>query len=357
MIWKKSLLRSEWVLTRSVLPSAKFVEALNTRISFGFPLRLGHENREDWTCPAITKMPANLMGIDVGFSADRPTTGIACLEGDQLTLERAGTAWESREAKIPKGFHPSVIAIDGPLLPGGAPHDIRRHVESVFIRTPFHNRCRPGLSHHGVGLELRQASGNACTQFGSILTASVLLNGGTVCHEGPIVEAFPNAFLGVLMPEVELLAAPRFKRGRRFDWLYTQMVTSGRLKSLLSESLHLPDVVWHRLRTETDHELRAALICFLTAALADKGTASIIGETQGGWFWLPPWSLWEPWATRGLESAEKRMALKVTSVLDGPSAIGQDLISERVSKHRLVLTKGKLARLNTSPPTKPVTEF
>jgi hypothetical protein len=148
-------------------------------------------------------MATNLMGIDVGFSATRPTTGIACLEGDHLSLERAGTAWESRKAKIPNGFQPSVIAIDGPLLPQGAPHDIRRHVESVFIRTPFHNRCRPGLSHHGVGLELRQASGNACTQFGRILAPPVLGTSGIVCSKGPIVEAFPNAFLGVLMPEDE----------------------------------------------------------------------------------------------------------------------------------------------------------
>jgi hypothetical protein len=263
-------------------------------------------------------MPANLMGIDVGFSATRPTTGIACLEGDQLTLERARTAWESREAKIPKGFHPSVIAIDGPLLPEGAPHDIRRHVESVFIRAPFHNRCRPGLSHHGVGLQLRQASSEACTQFGRLLEPPVFGTDGSVCHKGPIVEAFPNAFLGVLIPEVELLAAPKLKRGRRFDWLYERMVTTGRLEFLLSENLDLPDAVWHRLQSETDHELRAALICLLTAALAAKVTAAIIGEAEGGWFWLPPWSLWQTWATRGLESAEKRMALKVTSVLDGP---------------------------------------
>jgi hypothetical protein len=50
------------------------------------------------------------------------------------------------------------------------------------------------------------------------------------------MEAFPIAFLSVLMPGVELLAAPRFKRGRRFDWLYDRMVTTGRLESLLSES-------------------------------------------------------------------------------------------------------------------------
>jgi hypothetical protein len=41
------------------------------------------------------------------------------------------------------------------------------------------------------------------------------------------------------------------------------------------------------LRCETNHELRAALICLLTAVLASKGTAAIIGETEGGWFWLP----------------------------------------------------------------------
>jgi hypothetical protein len=99
------------------------------------------------------------------------------------------------------------------------------------------------------------------------------------------------------MAEVELLAAPRFKRGHRFDWLYDQMVATGRLGSLLSKDLDLPDEVWQRLRSETDHELRAALICLMTAALAEKGTAAIIGEAEGGWFWLPPWSLWEPWAT------------------------------------------------------------
>src|ERR1700736_3957546 len=100
-------------------------------------------------------MPTNLMGIDVGFSVTRPTTGIACLDGDQLSLKRAGTAWKSREAQIPTGFQPSVIAIEGPLLPFDADQHIHRHVESVFIRAPFHNRCRPGLSDRGVGLELR----------------------------------------------------------------------------------------------------------------------------------------------------------------------------------------------------------
>jgi hypothetical protein len=94
------------------------------------------------------------------------------------------------------------------------------------------------------------------------------------------------------------------------------VVTTGRLESLLSKGLNLPEVVWQRLRSETDHELRAALVCLLTAALAEKGTATIIGETEGGWFWLPPWSLWHPWAKEGLETATNRMALKINSLLE-----------------------------------------
>ena len=170
------------------------------------------------------------MSVDVGFSKTRRTTGIACLEGDHLTLERVGTAWESREAIIPKGFQPSVIAIDGPLVPLGTIQTIRRHVDYIFIHAPFHNRCRPGLSHHGVGLELRQASGDACAQFGRLLAPSGLANASTICREGPIVEAFPNAFLGVLTPEVDMLSELKLKRGRRFDWLYERMVTSGKIR-------------------------------------------------------------------------------------------------------------------------------
>lgn len=112
-----------------------------------------------------------LMGIDVGFSITRATTGIACLDGDRLYLRRATTAWENRKIGIPHGFRPSVMALDGPLLPQGADMLVR-HCESVFVRAPFHNRCKPGLSHWGRGLELRRASAEACVQFGQTLACS-----------------------------------------------------------------------------------------------------------------------------------------------------------------------------------------
>lgn len=246
------------------------------------------------------------MGIDVGYSDTRATTGIACLDEDRLFVARAGTAWAKREAVIPRDFVPSTIALDGPLLPEGANELARRGCESLFVRAPFHNRCKPGLSHAGSGLDLRRATAEACLQFARRLPEPVGFRGQFVCREGPIVEAFPNAFLGVLTPESDFMAAPKFKRGKRFDWLYQRIVASGSLEARLSPLLRMPLIVWERLRRETDHELRAALICLLTAALAKAGIAEIVGEETGGWFWLPPRRLWERWASDGLGRASAR---------------------------------------------------
>lgn len=159
-------------------------------------------------------------------------------------------------------------------------------------------------------MKLRRASAEAYVQFGRTLACSASNHGAAVSRNGPIVEAFPNAFLGVLTPEMDLPSASRLKRGQRFDCLYQRIVTTGKLESALSQMLDLPVVVWCRLKSETDHELRAALICLLTAALAARGMAAVVGEDTGGWFWLPPQSLWQRWAKQGLDGAVHALALK-----------------------------------------------
>ena len=47
--------------------------------------------------------------------------------------------------------------------------------------------------------------------------------------------------LPLLTPEFEFLSAPKMKRGRRFDWLYERNVATGRLESVFSKNLDLPD--------------------------------------------------------------------------------------------------------------------
>lgn len=246
-----------------------------------------------------------LLGVDVGFSKTRRTTGIAWLEDGKLDAVRAESSWESRKARIPDGYRPDVIALDGPLLPHEGDDPMRRQCEAIFIRAPFHNRCKPGLSHFGFGLQLRRATSDAYGQFSQLL-AHPDLSKDQLPPDGQIIEAFPNAFLGVLLPESEFRSSPKLRRGRRFDWLYDRVASTDLLESKLAESLLLPDEVWRRIRVEQDHELRAALICLLTAALAARNFVEKVGDGSGGWFWLPPVRLWERWAREGLETARKQ---------------------------------------------------
>jgi hypothetical protein len=305
-------LKSE--LADAVKPSSR-QESSPVNPESGLAHALSLNASEHGALDVLTMTKVALLGVDVGFSKTRETTGIACLDDDRLILARAGTPWEFRKAKLPCGFKPSVLAIDGPLLPQGSDALTRRQCEFIFVHKPFHNRCKPGLSHWGIGLKLREAAMEASSrsQFGSLLAQSTTSQSAFVARTGPNVEAFPNAFLGVLASDSDLLAAPRLPRGRRFDWLYDRVTATGKLEAKLSPILGLPSFVWRKaesLTSKEHHEERAALICLLTAALAAQNRATVIGDETGGWFWLPPRALWEQWAIRGLNDVVRAMALK-----------------------------------------------
>lgn len=232
-------------------------------------------------CPNAVFSP-DLLGVDVGFSKIQKSTGIAILNQDRLSLYRADSTWADRQAGLPKdGFCPSVIAIDGPLLPEGAAMKAVRYCEQFFSRGLFCRRCKPGLSHFGTGYLLREAAHEARRQFSAPFS-------------GPrVVEAFPNLFLGVMVREDQYAQIPKLRRGQKFDWLYG---CAKQKLARLREFIVLPDAVYDRVEIEDDHELRAALVCLLTAALEGDQKAIRVGEPEGGWFWLPPLELWEPWA-------------------------------------------------------------
>lgn len=203
----------------------------------------------------------------------------------------------------------------------------------MFSRAPFHNRCKPGLSHFGTGLNLRRAAAEARAQFGQVLASGTTANAVSGA-ENAIVEAFPNAFLGVLLPDRDFGTAPKLRRGERFDWLYARIVMGGKLQKILSTELKLPDIVWQRLKEESDHELRAALICLLTAALAHRGMAHVVGNEETGWFWLPPKRVWQSWAIKGLtQSGSKNKAFE-------PIRSDSPLLQERVLVKEIKILKG-----------------
>lgn len=247
----------------------------------------------------------SLLGIDVGFSKSRPTTGIAWSNNGEFGSARTHSDWERRSRHIPAMIKFSVVAVDGPLVPVGADDSLDRLCERLFIRGAFQTRCKPGLSNHGYGKDLRRAASQTAEQVLHLAMSNEAIV-KAIRPGTSVVEAFPNAFLGVLLPEARFAMRTSGKR-KKFDWLYDHAVDSG----VISNIFKILD--WHNgmlveaVVTETDHEKRAAWICLLTAACAATGTSEVVGDDVGGWFWLPPFELWAPWARDSLE--KNRIAL------------------------------------------------
>ena len=238
-----------------------------------------------------------IAGLDVGFSRDRPSTGICILRDAGLILHRSPggeTAIRSLLAEAPY----EVIAIDGPLLPKSAPVHAVRAVEAVFSMSAFQRRCKPGMSHvAGTGRMLREEAGRAADALAGADAAPGAHDPIPQVRPGQmIVEAFPNCFLGVCVPEADYANQPRLRRGKKFDWLYDRWCERRLFRALA------PDAAFAAYcEATTDHEERAALVCALTALCLAAGRSAAVGDARGGWFFLPHLDFWEPWSRAALE--------------------------------------------------------
>jgi hypothetical protein len=245
----------------------------------------------------------NLLGVDVGFAASSLTTGLAWRIGNRIGAIKTGTTWQSRRDSLPIGATFSIAALDAPILPvhEAEPH---RGCESIFYGGTFWNRCRPGLSHYGRGLDLRKAGAQAASQFATVLSGTRLLRDLEVQRDSALIEAFPNAFLGVLLPEEVYEQCDRRPHEHKSDWMFRKAVERGILADLLAE------LGWSDARTSAqflnqagpdgDHDIRAALVCLLTAGFAALETAVVVGDANHGWFWLAPTKFWQQWASIAL---------------------------------------------------------
>ncbi len=235
-----------------------------------------------------------LLGIDVGYSERRKTTGIASYRfGQSAILSCVGSLPQNRAEALSHQPPYDAVAIDGPIIPATAnPDQIIRHCERVLSRGLFGKRCKPGFSHFGTGLQLRKATTMIVGEMPSYRR-----------HDGaPLVEAFPNAFLGVMLDEETYSAFERIPRGKKSDIFFAQ-ASRGRAFDRLFECLGWNDAILReqvqtaaRETTRVSHEHRAALVCVLTAACALSGQAVYIGDEASGSICLPPPSLWAGWA-------------------------------------------------------------
>jgi predicted nuclease with RNAse H fold len=240
----------------------------------------------------------SLLGIDVGFSERIKTTGIASYNfGRPARLHCVGSLPQDRaEILLDRPLY-DAIAIDGPIVPTATePEHVIRHCERLLSKGLFGKRCKPGFSHFGAGLRLRKAATTIASEMP-----------GYRRHNGVrVVEAFPNAFLGVMLDDKTYAAFERIPRGKKSDIFFTQACRD-RSFDRLFECLGWDDVILlEQIRTvagataRISHEHRAALVCVLTAACALSGQAAYVGDDVGGSICLPPLCLWAGWARAAL---------------------------------------------------------
>jgi predicted nuclease with RNAse H fold len=235
----------------------------------------------------MVAMQSSLLGVDVGFSKARKTTGLAWCVNGRIGVALAGTNWLSRSAELPTGILFDMVAVDAPVVPSGPSQDGARGCESVLSRDAFSRRCKPGMSHFGRGLALRQSGSDAARQFGE------------VCAE--LVEAFPNAALAVLLDQA-VFDEPALHNRAKSDRYY-EAAARGALEKMLDALGWVSDEGVKRVLQERHHDLRAALVCLMVAGFAAARTATAVGDPAGGWIVLPPEELWASWAREALTRA------------------------------------------------------
>jgi hypothetical protein len=243
-----------------------------------------------------------LLGVDVGFSKSKKTTGLAWFAGTTIETALTGSSWSERSHSLPRNVQFSIAALDAPIVPEEN-FAAARGCERAFYRGAFARRCRPGLSHHGRGVPLKDAGRQAASDFASILAPGTLPFGPSVLPTKPIIEAFPNTFIGVLLPAESFAWWSKALRKAKSDWLFEIAAELGIFGKLLSKLDLASARIRKKFENAEDHDERAALICLLTALFAWSRDAVIVGDHVGGWFWLPPKSLWDPWASVALEVA------------------------------------------------------
>jgi hypothetical protein len=175
-------------------------------------------------------------------------------------------------------------AFDGPFRGALDLIDAYRPAEKMLTRG-LGGLCKPGQSNSPVGRKLNAAT-NDFVGIVLGLEAISLADGGHPCavHEKAVVEAFPNAFLGLMIDDWQDLDCAR---GRRSDSYYVHLAEEGRLDALTASLL--PGRRREGDFSEvTNHDDRAALVCALTALGVAAGEFVAVGDLEHGWIMLPP---------------------------------------------------------------------
>lgn len=233
------------------------------------------------------------LGIDIGFSPTRRSGAICRLQWDATafhwTIQRFRYDPDERRAAVRKiaGDRPILIAaFDGPFRCDVAPIDAHRRCERLLTRGIGKLIGKPGAVTAPVGRLLNKATNEAVADVIALTQLGAACHRGAI-HERAIVEAFPNSFLGAMLPDGHGLNAGRAGKSDRY---YVEACRSGLLARLMAFLLpgRSPAAAFE---TVVDHDDRAALVCAITALGVAAGAYVAVGDADGRVF-LPPRQFW-----------------------------------------------------------------
>lgn len=253
----------------------------------------------------------SVLGVDVGYSTNRKSSAICRIDWTENTcswaLARFRAVEPERSSTIAQVSGDSPIeaaAFDGPLR-GGLDHIGRYRLAECVLTKGFQPLIgKPGQSNSPVGRSLNEAA-NKCASavINSCKARLVPAQHTKAIHSRAIAEAFPSAFLGVM---IESPASLNAKRKGRSDIFFKYLIESGTLHELLRYLL--PNrKLGLEISTITNHDERAAFVCALTALCVASRDFMAVGD-QDGWIILPPQAFVMPWAIRQLKANSETLS-------------------------------------------------
>jgi len=260
----------------------------------------------------------HFLGIDVGYSQTRRSTGLCLLslDGNLLSWQcfNTGTDEEMRlqdlRKLVPQGTVIAGVGIDGPLTCGLRIVSHYRTSDALLSRGVFRNRGKPGQTSVPSSQKLHQHATILARLCLRLEEEGYWRLGGNPLsdpvHPKCLLEVFPNAFLSVLLPDSAFIELGPLRR-KASDRFWEVVVRECYLEGLLN--LLAPGVGHEQQFTDvTDHDHRAALVCALSAMAVCRGRYVAAGDPVDGDIVLPPRGAWGsggngmPWAWEALEA-------------------------------------------------------
>ena len=259
-------------------------------------------------------MPEHYLGLDVGYSKDRRTTGL-CL----ITVDHAHIRWSDRhntgtdeverrkalQNLVPKGASIAGVGIDGPLAKNLRKACHYRSADALLSGGLFQKRGKPGQTNSPTGKMLHWHATKLAELLLSLRDEKYIdLRDAThpeLIHEARILEVFPTAFLAVLLTDADHTAVAdqyahsKVPRGKKSDKFWEKAIEMRALQCLVQT---LTGFKPEGLEAITNHDHRAAFICALAALCVARKQYVAVGDPEDGHIVLPP--ILQSWAEDSL---------------------------------------------------------